>query len=72
MAVELDPQFAIAWARLAAVYRILGHYDLSREAMARAFQLREHVSEKEQLYIAAHYYVDYARDFSRAIQTYEL
>ncbi len=72
MAVELDPQFAIAWTRLAAVYRILGHYDLSREAMARAFQLREHVSEKEQLYIAAHYYVDYVRDYSKAIQTYEL
>lgn len=72
MAVELDPQFAIAWARLAAVYRILGQYDRSRSAMARAFQLREHVSEREKLYIAAHYYVDFTRDFAAAIRTYEL
>lgn len=72
MAVELDPQFAIAWARLAAVYRILGQYDRSREAMAHAFQLREHVSEREKLYIAAHYYVDFTRDFAAAIRTYEL
>jgi tetratricopeptide (TPR) repeat protein len=72
MAVELDPQFAIAWARLAAVHRVLGQYDLSREAMAKAFQLREHVSEREKLYIAAHYYVDFTRDFDKAIRTYEL
>lgn len=72
MAVELDPQFAIAWARLAAVYRILGQYDRSREAMAHAFQLRERVSEREKLYISAHYYVDFTRDFAAAIRTYQL
>jgi tetratricopeptide (TPR) repeat protein len=72
MAVELDPNFAIAYARLGALYRNLAYYDLSRQNMEKAFQLREHVSEKEKFYIAAHYYVDDTYEIEKAIQTYEL
>jgi DNA-binding winged helix-turn-helix (wHTH) protein/tetratricopeptide (TPR) repeat protein len=72
MAVELDPNFAIAYARLGALYRNLAYYDLSRQNMETAFQLREHVTEKEKFYIAAHYYVDSTYEIEKAIQTYEL
>lgn len=72
MAVELDPNFAIAYARLGALYRNLAYFDLSRQNMERAFQLREHVSEREKFYIAAHYYVDDTYEIEKAVQTYEL
>jgi tetratricopeptide (TPR) repeat protein len=72
MAVELDPNFAIAYARLGAIYRNLAYYDLSRQNMEKAFQLRAHVSEKEKFYIAAHYYVDSTYEVEKAVQTYEL
>jgi eukaryotic-like serine/threonine-protein kinase len=72
MAVELDPNFAIAYARLGALYRNLSQDDLSRQHMEKAFELREQVSEKEKFYIAAHYYTDFTREVDKSIQTYEL
>jgi serine/threonine protein kinase/tetratricopeptide (TPR) repeat protein len=55
-AVELDPNFALAYARLAAVYNNLGEEDRSVEAARKAFDLRERVSERERFYIADHFY----------------
>src|ERR1700733_2776947 len=55
-AVELDPNFAMAYARLAAVYNNLGEEDRSGEAAKKAFDLRERVSERERFYISDHYY----------------
>jgi serine/threonine protein kinase/tetratricopeptide (TPR) repeat protein len=55
-AIELDPNFALAYARLAAVYSNLGEEDRSVEVAKRAFDLRERVSEREGFYIAGHYY----------------
>jgi DNA-binding winged helix-turn-helix (wHTH) protein/tetratricopeptide (TPR) repeat protein len=72
MAVELDPNFAIAYARLGAIYRNLDQLDLSRQHMKKAFDLRSHISEKEKFYIAAHYYTDVTQEVDKAIQTYEL
>jgi serine/threonine protein kinase len=50
-AVELDPEFAMAYARMGGVYGDLGEPTLSAENMRRAFELREKVSERERLYI---------------------
>jgi DNA-binding winged helix-turn-helix (wHTH) protein/tetratricopeptide (TPR) repeat protein len=72
MAIELDPNFAIAYARLGAIYRNLSQQELSRQHMQKAFDLREHVSEKEKLYIAAHYYTDVTQEVDKAIAAYEL
>ena len=72
MAIELDPNFAIAYARLGAIYRNLSQGELSRQYMQKAFDLREHVSEKEKLYIAAHYYTDVTQDIDKAVGAYEL
>jgi serine/threonine protein kinase/tetratricopeptide (TPR) repeat protein len=55
-ALELDPNFAMAYARLAAVYSNLGEEDRSVEVAKKAFDLRERVSEREGFYIAGHYY----------------
>ena len=57
-AVELDPNFAMAYARLGAVYNNLGQTELSEEYRKKAFELRDRASEREKLYIASHYYAD--------------
>jgi tetratricopeptide (TPR) repeat protein len=44
-ALDLDPNFAMAYARLAAIYNNLGEEDRSVEAAKKAFDLRERVSE---------------------------
>jgi tetratricopeptide (TPR) repeat protein len=72
MAVELDPDFAMAYARLAAVYTNLDEPDLADEYLRKAFERREHVSEREKLYIQARYYSDTAKDTDKEIEIYKL
>ena len=72
MAIELDPDFAIAYARLAAVYHNLQQPALGDEYLHKAFERREHVSEREKFYIQAHYYVDVTGETDKAIETYKL
>ncbi|HEV1286363.1 MAG TPA: protein kinase [Bryobacteraceae bacterium] len=72
MAIELDPNFAIAYARLGAVYANEQSGVLSDEYVRKAFERREHVSEKEKLYIAAHYYANVTGETEKVIETYEL
>ena len=72
MAVELDPNFAIAYARLGAVYHNLEEIELGNEYLKKGFDLRGHVSEKEKFYIAAHYYVDFTGEEDKAIDLYKL
>jgi eukaryotic-like serine/threonine-protein kinase len=57
-AVEIDPNFAMAYARLGAVYNNLGQTELSEQNRQKAFELRDRASEREKLYIMAHYYAD--------------
>jgi tetratricopeptide (TPR) repeat protein len=57
-AVELDPNFAMAYARLGTVYDNLGQTELSESNRQKAFELRDRASEHEKLYIMSHYYVD--------------
>ena len=57
-AVELDPNFAMAYARLGTVYGNLGQSELSEKNREKAFELRDRASEHEKLYIMSHYYVD--------------
>jgi eukaryotic-like serine/threonine-protein kinase len=57
-AVELDPNFAMAYARLGTVYSNLGQVELSEQNRQKAFELRDRASEHEKLYIMSHYYAD--------------
>jgi tetratricopeptide (TPR) repeat protein len=57
-AVELDPNFAMAYARLGTVFNNLGQSELSENNRQKAFELRDRASEHEKLYIMSHYYVD--------------
>ena len=57
-AIELDPNFAMAYARLGAVYSNLQENRLSEQYRQKAFELRDRASEREKFYILSHYYVD--------------
>ncbi len=57
-AVELDPMFAMGYARLGAVYNNLQQTQLSEVNRQKAFELRDRASEREKLYITSHYYAD--------------
>jgi len=72
MAVDLDPDFAMAYARLGAVYGNLANAAIADEYLAQAFERREHVSEREKFYIASHYYEDSTRENDKAIETLKL
>jgi serine/threonine protein kinase/tetratricopeptide (TPR) repeat protein len=70
-AVEIDPNFAMAYARLGAVYNNLGQTPLSEQNRQKAFELRDRASEREKLYIMAHYYGD-SGQIDKGITVYEL
>src|ERR1035437_5601271 len=55
IAAELDPEFALAHARLGTVYGNSQEWELSRRNPPRALELRARGSERERLYIAARY-----------------
>jgi len=55
-AIELDPNFAMAYAHLGQAYANLDVQDLAIENLNKAFNLRDRVSERERFYIDSHYY----------------
>jgi DNA-binding winged helix-turn-helix (wHTH) protein/tetratricopeptide (TPR) repeat protein len=54
-AINLDPNFAMAYARMATSYSSLNETPRAIEAMRAAYALRKRVSEREEFYIAEHY-----------------
>jgi len=73
LAVDLDPQFALAYARLGTVYHNRGQLALSAQSYQRAFELRNsRTSDRDRLYIVAHYYEFATGEIKRAIEDYEL
>jgi eukaryotic-like serine/threonine-protein kinase len=71
-AVELDPQFAMAYGEIATDYYNLSEYEKASLNYARAFQLRDHVSAKEKLVLEAHYYAEGQGDLENGIKTYKV
>ncbi len=55
-AIDTDPNFAIAYARLAAAYNSTRQLEASREAAQKAYDLRDRAGEREKLLISWSYY----------------
>ena len=70
-AIEIDPNFAMAYARLGTIYSNLGQTLLSEQNRQKAFELRDRASEREKLYIMSHYYAD-SGQLDKGITAYEL
>jgi serine/threonine protein kinase len=71
-AIELDPNFAVAYARLGQVYNNTGQSALAIENTKQAFERRERASEVEKLYISTHYYENVTGEWDKAIEAYQL
>ena len=71
-AIQLDPNFAMAYARLGVIYGNLGQTDLAEQYRKKAFELKDRASEREMLYITAHYYADSTGELEKGIAAYEL
>jgi serine/threonine protein kinase/tetratricopeptide (TPR) repeat protein len=69
-AVELDPNFATAWLGLGLAYGNLGESGISNEYFAKAYSLRDRVSDRERFRIEADYYLFVTGDAEKAHQAY--
>ncbi|HXY06628.1 MAG TPA: serine/threonine-protein kinase, partial [Terriglobales bacterium] len=70
-AIELDPNFPMAYAALATYYGNLREPTLALEYATKAYQLRDRVSEREKLRISADYYAA-TGELEKEEQTYEV
>jgi eukaryotic-like serine/threonine-protein kinase len=71
-AIDLDNNFAIAYARLATVYNNTGKFELSREASAKAYEFRDRASEREKLVVTASYYGSVTGEWDKQIEQLEI
>ena len=70
-AIQLDPNFALGYNAVGDDYYNLGELGRASEYYTKAFELREHVSEREKLSIAADYYRNVTGELDKAAQTYQ-
>lgn len=67
-AIELDPNFTMAWSSLGAAYYVL-HQDVrAAEAISRAYALRSNADEPQQMKISELYDTNVTKDIDAAIR----
>jgi eukaryotic-like serine/threonine-protein kinase len=67
-ALELDPNFAMAYVELGNTYFALTQFGHARECIANAFALRDRTSELERLQISSEYYAYVTGELEKALQ----
>jgi eukaryotic-like serine/threonine-protein kinase len=67
-AIALDPNFALGYKAVAGDYSSLGEPGRAAEYFTKAFELREHASEREKLDIAGDYYGSVTGELEKALQ----
>jgi len=70
-AVDLDPNFASAYGGLGIMYGNLGQTSRQIEYLTKAFQLRDHASEREKLHISSSYYQNVTGEQEKAVETFQ-
>ena len=71
-AIELDPNFASAYLRLAIAYMLSGDPVRQREYYSKAFAVADQVSERERLYILGDYYLRVTHELNKAIDAFQV
>ncbi len=71
-AIELDPKFAAAYRLRGNTYFNLGQLANAKENILKAYELRDHVSERERLAIESAYFGQVTGDRQKLRQTLEL
>jgi eukaryotic-like serine/threonine-protein kinase len=70
-AIALDPNFAMAYRAVGIDYTNLSELGRASEYFTKAFQLREHASEREKLTISAEYYSYATGELDKAARTFQ-
>ncbi len=70
-ALEIDPQFAMAWRSVAMSYSNLGIRPAKLEAITKAYEFRDKVSERERYIIEADYYKSWETSYDKALEAYQ-
>jgi eukaryotic-like serine/threonine-protein kinase len=70
-AIQLDPNFAMGYLAVGADYATRDELGRASEYFTKAFQLREHASEREKQVITSIYYLNVTGELDKAAQTYE-
>lgn len=70
-AIDLDPNFAMAYAHLGQSYANLGVEKLAIENLSKAFSFRGLVTERERFYIDSRYYHGVTGELEKAIRVLE-
>jgi len=68
-AVDLDPNFAMAYARIGVYYGNEAQIEAAKEYTQKAYDLRDRVSERERLYIMEKYYSFLTGEIDKTIET---
>jgi eukaryotic-like serine/threonine-protein kinase len=71
-ALELDPNFAMAFLARAGALSNLGERERAATDIKRAYELRANLSERERLALTVRYADAYKSDTRKAIETYEV
>ncbi len=69
-AVELDPNFAMAWATMGVALTNMARNSEGAQALKKAYELRDRASEREKFYIQAHYYDEVTLDVDKSLAVY--
>jgi eukaryotic-like serine/threonine-protein kinase len=70
-AIELDSNFAMAYLAIGFEYASLGEGERAKEYFTKAYETREHASEREKMGITASYFTYATGEVDKAIQTYQ-
>jgi eukaryotic-like serine/threonine-protein kinase len=70
-AIQLDPNFAMGYRQVGGDYASLSELSRAGEYFTKAFELRDHASERERLAITANYYSYVTGQLDKAAQTYQ-
>jgi eukaryotic-like serine/threonine-protein kinase len=70
-AIELDPNFAMGYAEIGVDYLAINQIARGAEYFTKAFQLREHASEREKLLIESMYYQNVTGELGKAALTFQ-
>jgi eukaryotic-like serine/threonine-protein kinase len=71
-AIEIDPNFASAYAALGRMYGDIGETALSAENTSKAYQLRDRASDQERFFISLTYDLQVTGNLEKAQQTCDL
>jgi len=71
-AIELDQNFALAYAWLSLAYNDIGESSIAGGYARKAYELRDRTSEPEKYFISARFHKEVTGNIEKAIQSCEL